>query len=174
MDKADSSIIKTIDNFGGLVARVTGWLIIAMTAVMIIALVLQIIFRYVFNSSLSWSEELALFLFTWVVLLAGSIGVREHMHVRLIILRDRFPEFGRKCFDFCAEFLAVLFGLVLLVKGWDYCVATTEQGIVSAAVRYPLQYLYIVAPISGLLIVLHGGINILHLFFGKQEEPEHD
>ena len=90
-----------------------------------------------------------MFLFTWVVLLAGSIGVREHMHVRLVLVRDRFPTFGRKCFDFCAELLAVLFGLLLVVKGWDYFIATTEQGMVSAAVRYPLQYLYIVAPISG-------------------------
>ena len=174
MDKAGSSILVTVDKFGAWVAKATGWLIIVMAAVMIVALVLQIIFRYVFNSSLSWSEELALFLFTWVVLLAGSIGVREHMHVRLIIIRDRFPEFGRKCFDFIAEVLAVLFGLLLLVKGWDYCVATTEQGMVSAAVRYPLQYLYMVAPISGLLIVFHGSINILHLFIDIKEEPEHD
>lgn len=162
-------MIKTIDNIGAVVARVTGWLIIIMGSVMIIALILQIIFRYVFNSSLSWSEELALFLFTWVVLLAGSIGVREHMHVRLILVRDRFPSFGRMCFDFFAEALTIAFGLLLLIKGWDYTVATAEQGMVSAAVRYPLQYLYLVAPVAGGLIIFHGAINMLHLFFSNEE-----
>ena len=163
--------MRTVDNIGAWVARVTSWLIIVMASVMMIALILQIIFRYVFNSSLSWSEELALFLFTWVVLLAGSIGVREHMHVRLILVRDRFAPFGRKCFDFFAEGLTLSFGLLLLFKGWDYTVATAEQGMVSAAVRYPLQYLYFVAPLAGGLIVFHATINMLHLFF-NEEEPQ--
>lgn len=157
----------TVDKAGAWVARVTGWLIVAMAAVMMISLILQIIFRYVFNASLSWSEELALFLFTWVVLLAGSVGVREHMHVRLVLVRNCFPPFGRKCFDFFAESLAVAFGLLLLVKGWDYIEITAAQGMVSAAVRYPLQFLYLAAPLAGTLIVFHGGINLMHLFLAK-------
>ena len=161
--------MNTVDSIGAWVARITSWLVIGMASVMMIALILQIIFRYVFNSSLSWSEELALFLFTWVVLLAGSIGVREHMHVRLILVRDRFAPFGRKCFDLCAEVLAIAFGFLLLIKGWDYTVATAEQGMVSAAVRYPLQYLYFVAPLAGGLIIFHGTINLLHLFLNDKE-----
>ena len=153
--------MRTVDNIGAWIARATSWLIIVMASVMMIALILQIIFRYVFKSSLSWSEELALFLFTWVVLLAGSIGVREHMHVRLILVRDRFAPFGRKCFDFFAEGLTLSFGLLLLFKGWDYTVAKAEQGMVSAAVRYPLQYLYFVAPLAGGLIVFHATINAM-------------
>lgn len=161
--------MNTVDNIGAWVARITSWIVIVMAAVMMIALILQIIFRYVFNSSLSWSEELALFLFTWVVLLAGSVGVREHMHVRLILVRDRFAPFGRKCFDFFAEALAIAFGFLLLIKGWDYTLATAEQGMVSAAVRYPLQYLYFVAPLAGGLIIFHGSINLLHLFLNNKE-----
>ena len=161
--------MNTVDSIGAWVARITGWLVIVMASVMMFALILQIIFRYVFNSSLSWSEELALFLFTWVVLLAGSIGVREHMHVRLILVRDRFAPFGRKCFDLFAEVLAIAFGFLLLIKGWDYTVATAEQGMVSAAVRYPLQYLYFVAPLAGGLIIFHGTINSLHLFLNNKE-----
>ena len=156
--------MRTVDAVGAWVARVTGWIIVVMASVMMISLILQVVFRYVFNSSLSWSEELALFLFTWVVLLAGSIGVREHMHVRLILVRDRFPALGRKFFDAFAEFLTMAFGLLLLFKGWDYMVGTAEQGMVSAAVRYPLQYLYLAAPVTGVLINLHGLINLGHLF----------
>lgn len=96
------------------------------------------------------------------------------MHVRLILVRDRFPPFGQKCFDFFAETLAILFGLLLLIKGWEYTVVTAEQGMVSAAVRYPLQYLYLVAPITGLLIIFHGSINVLHLFIKTNDELGHD
>ncbi|MDX9862931.1 MAG: TRAP transporter small permease [Rhodospirillales bacterium] len=160
----------TVDRVGAWVARVTGWVIVAMASVMMISLILQIVFRYLFNASLSWSEELALFLFTWVVLLAGSVGVREHMHVRLVLIRDRFPPFGRKCFDFMAESLTIGFGLLLVVKGWDYIATTAEQGMVSAAVRYPLEFLYLAAPLAGALIVFHGAINLMHLFFAKEAQ----
>jgi TRAP-type C4-dicarboxylate transport system permease small subunit len=161
----------TVDRVGAWVARVTGWVVIGMASVMMISLILQIVFRYVFNASLSWSEELALFLFTWVVLLAGSVGVREHMHVRLVLVRDLFPPCGRKCFDFVAESLTVAFGLLLVVKGADYIEITAAQGMVSAAVRYPLQFLYLAAPLAGTLIVLHGGINLMHLFLARGARP---
>ena len=164
--------MRTMDAVGAWVARVTGWIIVVMASVMMVSLTLQVIFRYVFNSSLTWSEELALFLFTWVVLLAGSIGVREHMHVRLILVRDRFPALGRKLFDAAAELLAMAFGLLLLLKGWDYMANTAEQGMVSAAVRYPLQYLYLAAPTAGVLIVFHGLVNLGQLFLDTPADDE--
>ena len=47
-----------------------------MVVVMLGVLTAQIFLRYLFNIALSWSEELALALTTWTVLLMAALGVK--------------------------------------------------------------------------------------------------
>ena len=145
--------MRIIEIASAFAARLTRWIVIAAAAVMIISLILQIFFRYVVGSSLVWSEELALFLFTWVVLLAGSLGVREGFHVRLTLFCDLLPKRGRWALDLVTHLIAGIFGGLVLVSGYSYLDSTLGQ--VSAAVRYPIEYLHAAAPVCGALIVLH-------------------
>lgn len=145
--------MRIIDTVSAFAARVTRWIVIVAAAVMIASLILQIFFRYVIGSSLVWSEELALFLFTWVVLLAGSLGVRERYHVRLTLFCDMLPGHGRRILDLVIHLISGTFGGLMLVSGYRYLDSTLGQ--VSAAVRYPIEYLHLAAPVCGALIVLH-------------------
>ena len=43
----------------------------------------QVVMRYVFQSSLYWSEELARYLFVWQTWLGASLAVREASHIRI-------------------------------------------------------------------------------------------
>jgi len=135
-------------------AHVTGWLAVVMTALMVASLVLQIVFRYGIGQALTWSEELALFLFTWIVMLMGSLGVREGFHVRLTLLHDSLPAVLRRALDKLLTAAILAFGIVLGAAGYDYVARTVGQ--VSAAVGYPIEALHLAAPVCGGLIALHG------------------
>ena len=50
-------------------------------ALMSIIIVLQVFFRYVLNNSLSWSEELARYLFIWMIYIGISYGVKLDKHI---------------------------------------------------------------------------------------------
>ena len=50
-------------------------------ALMSIIIVLQVFFRYVLNNSLSWSEELARYLFIWMIYIGISLGVKMDKHI---------------------------------------------------------------------------------------------
>ena len=150
--------MQLIESLSFNVARLTKWIVVAAAAVMMASLVLQIIFRYLVGSSLVWSEELALFLFTWVILLTGSLGVREGFHVRLMIVRNVLPEGVRKVTDALTHLVAGVFGGLVVYSGYHYLDSTLGQ--VSAAVRYPIEYLHAAAPVCGALIVLHVIANL--------------
>lgn len=162
-------IVETVSAFA---ARVTRWIVIGAAAVMIISLILQIFFRYVIGSSLVWSEELALFLFTWVVLLAGSLGVREGYHVRLTLFRDLLPPRAKWAFNLMAHLVAGIFGGLVLVSGYHYLDSTLGQ--VSAAVRYPIEYLHLAAPVCGALIVLHTLAHVAGMIFPGNGGARHE
>ena len=43
----------------------------------------QVFMRYVLSASPAWSEQLALYVLVWTVLVAAAAGVREQFHIRI-------------------------------------------------------------------------------------------
>ena len=134
------------------IARLLGVLVVAMVVVMTCALGAQVLLRYAFNVTLSWSEELSLGLFTWTILLASALGVREGFHVRMALLLDPLPAALRRESDRLIHFATCAVGLFLAWAGWRYVADT--RGAVSAAIGYPIELLHASAFVCGLLIAV--------------------
>ena len=69
----------------GAAAHAAAWLTRASiglsAALMLVAITYQVVMRYVFGDTPSWSEELAVLLFSWSVLGGLALGVHEGWHV---------------------------------------------------------------------------------------------
>lgn len=65
-------------------------------AVIIVAMTIQVFFRYVLNAPFSWSEELARYMFVWLVYLGGYVAVIRNAHVGVDYLTRRFSSAFRK------------------------------------------------------------------------------
>lgn len=146
-------IYTLLDTASAWAARVTRAVVVLMAGICMASLIFQVFTRYFLGNASSWTEELALLLFTWIVLLAGSLGVREGFHVRLTVVLDVMPKSARVWIERLIVLPVLGFGAVLLLSGVDYVGRTLGQ--VSAAVRYPIQVLTTAAPVAGALIVLH-------------------
>jgi len=153
---------RLVEAASRLAGRATVVLVTVMAVVMTAALVLQVVFRYLFGQALSWSEELALLMFTWTVLLTGSLGVREGFHVALTLLPDRLGPAGRRWLERLILVLVTVFGGYLAQAGWAFYDGTTGQ--LSAAVGYPIELLHSSAMVAGGLVALHGAARLLASF----------
>ena len=127
-------------------------LVIVMVLVMLGVLSAQILLRYAFNISLSWSEELSLGLFTWTVLLMAALGVREGFHVRMSLLIQRLPSGARLRAEQAIQLATAAVGGFLAWSGWRYF--TDTRGTTSAAIGYPIELLHTAALVCGVLIAL--------------------
>lgn len=79
--------------------------IVAMFAVMVAVIFVQVIMRKCGNS-LTWSEELGKFLFVWITWLGISLGERKGEHIKITMLTDRLPFPGwRRSSTFCQRSL---------------------------------------------------------------------
>jgi TRAP-type C4-dicarboxylate transport system permease small subunit len=62
-------------------ARLLDWLLIATVAVLIVPVTMQIVSRYTeLIPSYIWTEELARFVFIWMIMIGAMVGVREMAH----------------------------------------------------------------------------------------------
>ena len=89
--------------------------ILAMVAIV----TLTVILRYCFNTGLSWAEEVPRLLVTVFAFIACAIGVRDHMHVAVNAIYNKFPVggTGRKALDNLTDIVVLLCGLFMLISG---------------------------------------------------------
>jgi TRAP-type C4-dicarboxylate transport system permease small subunit len=138
---------------GRVIASLAGALklsLIAATAVMVSCIATQVVMRYGFGRATSWSEELAVLMFSWTVLGGLALGVREGFHVRLDLLVNRIPPGGQRWAERAIDALTAGFGFYLAWSGLRFLDMT--GGSVSAAIGYPIEMLHALAPITGALI----------------------
>src|SRR5262245_24070262 len=67
------------------------WLAVALATAIIAILAAQILFRYAFNSSIIWSEEVATWCMVWLVFLGSASLMRRWDHVHIPMLIQRLP-----------------------------------------------------------------------------------
>jgi TRAP-type C4-dicarboxylate transport system permease small subunit len=84
------------------------WLAMAAFIVMMLSVLSQILFRYVLEISVPWTEELARLLFVQSMLIGMALAIRRHEHIVVDFLFRRLPPRPR-------EALAVVFGLAILL-----------------------------------------------------------
>ena len=82
--------------------------VIAM-ALMAVIMGIQVIARYVFNSSLSWPEEVSVYLLIWMGMLSLSYCIRKNASIKVEMIIDLFPEKVRKFFHLLEDIISILF-----------------------------------------------------------------
>lgn len=121
---------------------------------MLAALTWQIMMRYAFRQAPAWSEEAALLMQTWTVLLGCALGVREGFHVRMDLLFERLPPALKGRVELLIAAGTTAAGCFVAWSGAVYVIET--RGSTSAAVGYPIEVLYFAGPVCGILIALFG------------------
>jgi len=131
---------------------VVRWLIIVLMVVMTVVVSLQIIFRYVFNVPLDWSEEVARFSFVWVSFFGASALMRVREHINVTVFLDRFPPRMRAS----AVLLANLCGLVCVYFFLVGGIALTyhEWRQLAPATEIPMGWVYLVIPLTSVLMAI--------------------
>jgi len=125
---------------------------VTIVLLMLFALAAQVFLRYVFGKSLSWSEELALLGFAWVIVISTAIGVRRMTHARMDLVINVLSPAMHKWLERLIALLLLALGLFIAYAGWGYMMET--RGSTSAAIGFPIEFLYAAAPAFGVLIAL--------------------
>ncbi|MBS0437660.1 MAG: TRAP transporter small permease subunit [Proteobacteria bacterium] len=132
-------------------ARAAKGLVALFAGVMVGAIVWQVVTRGLIGRSPPWTEEVALLMFTWIVLLMTAICVREHLHVRVATLVRLLPPAGARAGESAIALLVAAIAAYLLWAGSAYLLEM--RGAVSQAIRYPSELLYLAMPVASVLLL---------------------
>lgn len=123
-----------------------------MFAVMVAAIFLQVIMRYVFNDANAWSEELARYTFVWLTLLGSSVAVRKCTHMRVDYFINMMPKKLVTLLNIITNAALIVFFLVIIKYGFDLVVITFKQK--SAGLGIPMAFPYLALPVGSILMLM--------------------
>ena len=125
----------------------------------------QVICRFVLNSSLTWSEELARYLFAELVFLGSGICVLEKKHASVDVIPNLLPASIRRYYLAVLDLLVIVSGVLLTIYGYRF--ALTAVGQTSPALRIPFQYVYAGIVIGSAVLALDGARALYTTITGK-------
>ncbi|MDJ0627592.1 MAG: TRAP transporter small permease [Rhodobacter sp.] len=142
---------------------VTKTSIIAISVVMVIVTLAQVVFRYVIAAPLPWSEELARYCFVWIVFLGGAVGLSRGIHLGVDLLVNTLPRPVRRGVDALVYALIAAFAATVIYA--SYPVLNMNMFQRSPALGVQMSWIYIAIPISMALIFLICAERIVKYLF---------
>ena len=140
-------------------------------AVLIVPVSLQIFSRFTqLIPAYIWTEELARFLFIWMVMLGAMIGVREGTHFEV----DVWPQLGERAnalLRIVSHILVLAFALVFVWWGIEFTRFGWDQ--LSEIAELPMWTIFIAWPVAGITWMLFLGEHFvanLRILRGKQPQ----
>lgn len=144
------------------------WSLVMLMSVLVVDVLWQVTSRYVLTSPSSFTDELAGFLLIWVGLLGSAYVTGKNEHLAIDMLLQRSGEKRKRILMLIIHLLIALFALFVLIVGGAWLVYTRFYlNVISAALRIPLGYVYLVLPLSGLIVLYYTLDNTRKVFLNR-------
>lgn len=126
---------------------------VALMSAMTIMIFIQVVMRYIFSASLSWSEELARYFFVWLIYIGTSYGCKHLQHIKIDAALGLFPKKLRPYIILLGDFLILAFATYILLTGTQLVNLQIIYGKVSSAMQIPMAAVDL-APVAGFGLVI--------------------
>jgi TRAP-type transport system small permease protein len=155
-----TTMLKAIVTFFNLLhvalVRVAQALIVGMVLVTSV----NVFMRYVLDSGIFWSEEVAILFATWFIFIAMGLGVKQGLHISLTLIpRNRIPKSMNQVLD-TVGYLAMIAVSVMMVWYGLRLTKFTSTSIMPAT-GWPASVQYWPLPVSGVLILYESIVKMV-------------
>lgn len=133
-----------------------GRVLVALMMLMTVDVLWGVFTRYAMGSQADWTEELARFLLIWIGMLGAAYASGQGMHLAIDLLLPKLSTSRQRLLTIVISALIIIFVIgVLIIGGFRLMLLTSSLGQLSAALRVPMSLVYMILPISGILIVYY-------------------
>lgn len=133
---------------------------------------LQVIMRYVFKNSLSWSEELVRYLYVWETWIGCSYATHKCSQLRITMIKDKLSPKAQNILEIFVTIVWIAFAAFVFYQSYRAIGTIVKFGQKSAALQIPMQYPYLAIPVGMTLMVIRLVENSIKTFVHKDTKAE--
>ena len=129
-------------------------LIVLLLAFMSIMNFVNVVSRYCFSNSFSFTEELTVMAFVWVTMLGVAAGYKRYAHLGMSFIVDQFPKKMQAVFAAFSMVCSVVMIVLLIKYGVEMVQGQIMLGSKTPALRLPIYYQGLSIPVGGCFIAI--------------------
>lgn len=127
-------------------------IVVVILIIFTIIIVMQVVARYVLHSPLTWSEQVARYLFIWMIMLGTPISFRMKAHIAFDLLVKKFPHSLQKIIGNINLVLITVFSAYYFVQSLNLCLRSGKT--IAAGIEIPMNYIYSAQPVCAALLFI--------------------
>ena len=108
---------------------------------MFVSFLLQIVFRYLLNRPLGWTEEVTVLCWVWLVLWGAAFILSDKDEIRFDIVYGRRPASTRRAFTVISSLALVVLFVISLPASWKYVLFMKREKSAYLGMRVRLSVL---------------------------------
>lgn len=142
----------------------------AMLAIMFVAFIIQIVFRYVLNFPIGWSSELSIITWLWGVLWGAAFVLKEKEEIRFDIIYGAAGRRTRQIMGIITGIAVLVLYIMAFMPSLDYVTFMKVQKTAYLKIRY--DFLYSIFILFLVAVILRYVWIVLNLLRGKGLESD--
>ena len=135
-----------------IVGTAVDWGLAFLGAFLSVLIFYNVLSRYIFNTDLAWSAELATLLLVWATLLGGASGTRHACHIVVHEFINLMPQKLRWFTEIYIYIASLVF--VVFMTYYGFSLASASMAITTMALGWPVGYGYAAVPIGGICMIV--------------------
>ena len=155
--------IPWLDRLNDIVGMLVEFPAALLVAAEVVVLLMGVIWRYVLQTPLVWSDELASILFLWLAMLGSIVALRRGEHMRMTAIVGKLPRHLRAFLDLIAIAAALAFLLFVVRPAYEF--AEDEMFVTTPSLEIANSWRAAALPIGMALMILVGFLQIFR--FGR-------
>lgn len=160
-EKRINPILKVLDYIDVLISKFEGIMLAVGVIAMTINTIAAVISRFVFNSAITFTDELNV-IFIVVVTYAGlSYAARNGRHIRMSAIYDAMPAKIRKTLMVLMASVTSATMFFLSYYSYYYIVEVYDSGRILPALGLPVFYIYLWVPVGFIITGLQYGFTVV-------------
>lgn len=144
----DSNLPGILGIIDSTIARIESVMLAAGVLLMALNTIANVVGRYIFQSSLFFSEELNSVLIVLITFAGISYAARHGRHIRMSAIFDTLPAQLRKGMMVLIAVVTAIFMLGLAWYSFGYILTLKGQGRILPAMQIPVWWMYVWVPIG--------------------------
>lgn len=144
------------------------YFLVSILSSIVLVMLYQVVRRYIFNSSLTWSEEFCRYAFIWFIFLALPYTILLGSELRMDAILNFFPQAVKKQLLLVITALSFLFCLFLFKQSFQTVWEAALTREISPGLHLPKQYVYL-AGVVGFGLACFRYLQVLYSMLKRKE-----
>ena len=156
-----------LSSLSNLINKGAKYFVFVLMIFLVLIVFTEVIARYIFNTSLRYTEEIVIYSMVWLGLIGAGIAVKENSLISINTLLQSFSPKVARLIKVVGNLMIIILLLWIVRSGIKYTLRNITQ--LSPTMQISMMYPYLSIPLGCGILILHYIDKIFSFLFKKEE-----